>query len=112
MNQISSINFLQLILVLAILIVVGVPLFGKLSKKKLYSKVDPSAEEFKHLLVRKEEVLLAIKEIQFDYQTEKLSDADYTAMKRKLETEALALMDKIDALEKDLKKKRKHVDAA
>ncbi len=106
----SGINFLQLILVLAILIVVGVPLFGKLSSKKLYSSIDPSAEEFKHLLVRKEEVLLAIKEMEFDYKTEKISDADHATMKRKLETEALAILEKIDTLEQDLKKKRKHAD--
>ena len=105
----SGINFLQLILILAILVVVGVPLFGKLSNKKLYSSVDPSAEEFKHLLVRKEEVLLAIKEMEFDYKTAKLSDADHATMKRKLEGEALAILDKIDALEQDLKKKRKPV---
>ena len=108
----SGINFLQLILVLAILAVVGIPLFGKLSKKRLYSSIDPKAEEFKHLLVRKEEVLLSIKEMEFDFKTEKISDADYAVMRRKLEAEALALMDKIDALEKDLKKKRKHTNAA
>jgi len=33
-------------------------------------------------------------------------------MRQKLEAEALALMDKIDALEIDLKKKRKHTNAA
>ena len=85
----SGINFLQLILVLAILIVVGIPLFGKLSNKKLYSAVDPSAEEFKHLLVRKEEVLLSIKEMEFDYKTEKFSEVDYQTLRHKLEAEAL-----------------------
>ena len=104
----SGINFLQLILVLIVLIVVGVPLFAKLSNKKLFSSVDPSAEEFKHLLVRKEEVLLAIKEMEFDYKTGKISDADCATLKQKLETEALALLEKIDALERNLKKKRKH----
>ena len=108
----SGINLLQFILVLAILIVVGVPLFRKLSSKKLFSSVDPSAEEFKHLLVRKEEVLLAIKEMEFDYKTEKVSDADYASMKRKMETEALAILEKIDTLERDLKKKRKSADVA
>lgn len=107
----SGINFLQLILVLAILIVVGIPLFGKLSNKKLYSAVDPSAEEFKHLLVRKEEVLLSIKEMEFDYKTEKFSEVDYQTLRHKLEAEALTILDKIDALEKNLKKKWKNVDA-
>ena len=68
------IHFLQLILIVAILLAVGVPLFGKLKLKKLVELVDPAIDEFKHLLVRKEETLISIKELEFDFNTEKISE--------------------------------------
>ena len=65
------IHFLQLILIVAILLGVGIPLFGKLKLKKLVEPVDPAIDKFKHLLVRKEETLISIKELEFDYNTGK-----------------------------------------
>ena len=61
----NFVHFIQLIVVLIILIAVGVPLFRGLSKIKLFLKLDASGEEYKHLLVRKEEVLLSIKDLEF-----------------------------------------------
>ena len=48
---------------------VGIPLFSKKSIKNLFVSRDPALEEYKHLLVRKEEVLLSIKELDFDLET-------------------------------------------
>lgn len=102
----SGIHFLQFIIVLAILVVVGLPLFSRLPSKKLVTPLDPAGEEYKHLLVRKEEVLLAIKELEFDFKTDKVSQADFDAVQKKLEHEAMGILEKIDELEKQLKKKR------
>ncbi len=100
-------NFLELILVALILLVVGIPLFSKISHKRLFKPLDPAEEEYKHLLVRKEEVLLSIKELEFDFKTDKISNADYEALHSKLEQEAMDLLEKIDDLEKRLKNKKK-----
>ena len=105
-------NFLQLILVILILVAVGIPLFSKLPPRRLFAPLDPVEEEYKHLLVRKEEVLLAIKELEFDFKTDKISQPDFEALHHKLEEEAVNLLEKIDELEKQLKKKKKTAGAA
>ena len=99
-------NFLELILVVLILAAVGIPLFSKLPPKRLFKPLDPAEEKYKHLLVRKEEVLLAIKELEFDFKTDKISKIDFEALHRKLEQEAEVLLEHIDDLEKQLKKRK------
>ena len=98
------IHFLQLILIVAILLAVGIPLFGKLKLKKLVELVDPAIDEFKHLLVRKEETLISIKELEFDYNTGKISEPDYKELLHKLETEATRILEQLDQLEQERKK--------
>ncbi len=105
-------NFLQLILVVAILLAVGIPLFSKLPPRRLFKPLDPAEEEYKHLLVRKEEVLLAIKELEVDFKIDKISQPDFEALENKLEQEAIDLLEKIDNLEKQLKKEKKASGAA
>lgn len=103
----SFIHLIELLLIAGILVVVGIPLFGKLPKTRPFSEIDPMEEEFKHLLVRKEEVLLSIKELEVDLKTDKVSDEDYSALRNKLEAEAMAILERIDTLEKDKKKSGK-----
>jgi len=103
----SGIHILQFLVVVSILIVVGIPLFSKFPPRKLFAPLDPQREEYKHLLVRKEEVLLALKEIEFDFKTDKVSQVDFDALKQKLENEALVILEKIDALEQKLKQKKR-----
>lgn len=105
-------NFLQLVLVVLILVAVGIPLFSKLPPKRLFAPLDPAEEEYKHLLVRKEEVLLAIKELELDFKTDKISKPDFEGLHHKLEEEAVDLLEKIDALEKQLRKRKKTAGAA
>jgi len=101
------VHFFQLLLVVAILALVGIPLFSKKSIKNLFVSRDPALEEYKHLLVRKEEVLLSIKELDFDLETGKLSEVDYASMKEKLQMEAVSILEKIDTLEKNKKTGKK-----
>lgn len=101
------VHFFQLIFVVAILALVGIPLFSKKAIKNLFVSRDPALEEYKHLLVRKEEVLLSIKELEFDQETGKLSDSDFASMKEKLQQEAVSILEKIDALEKNKKTGKK-----
>lgn len=103
----SLANYIELLLVIVILVVLGLPLFAKVPQRKLYSEPDEEAEEYKHLQVRKEEVLLSIKELEIDFKVEKLSAEDYKEMRKKLEKEALVLLEKIEELEKKRKKARR-----
>ena len=103
----NFIHFLQLILVLAILGVIGLPLFRGLSRVKLFSKQDPSGEKYKHLQVRKEEVLLSIKDLEFDLKTDKISQEDYQGLRNKLEIEAVSILERLEELEKEKKKGKK-----
>ena len=93
------VHFLELIFVVIVLLVVGIPLFSKLQLKKLVEAVDPDSDEYKHLLVRKEETLISIKELEFDFNTEKISESDYQELRKKLEAEATELIKKLDQLE-------------
>lgn len=55
------------------------------------------------LLHRKDAVYAAIKEAEFDYNTGKLSDLDYTQMRGGLEGEAVELLSLIEAAEQGKK---------
>lgn len=103
----NFVNFIQLILVLIILAAVGIPLFRGLSKIKLFAKLDESGEEYKHLLVRKEEVLLSIKDLEFDRKTNKVSEQDYHSQRKKLEMETVVILERLEALEKAKKQGKK-----
>ena len=100
----SFTHFIELLLIAGIIIAVGIPLFGKLPKIRPFPEIDPMEEEFKHLLVRKEEVLLSIKELEVDLKTDKISKEDHDISLKKLEGEAIATLEQIDRLEKDRKK--------
>ena len=102
------IHFLELILIVAILLVVGIPLFGKLKQKKLVEPVNPAIDEYKHLLVRKEETLISIKELEFDFNTGKISEPDYKELLHRLETEATGILERLDQLEQERKKGKPH----
>ena len=96
----SLVHFIELLLVLAILIALGLPLFNKLPRNKLFSSPDELKEEYNHLLVRKEETLLSIKELEFDCKTDKLSKEDYEELRKKLESTAISILERMDQLEK------------
>ncbi len=98
------VHLLELILIVAILLAVGIPLFGKLQFKKLVEEVPPDRDEYKHLLVRKEETLISIKELEFDFSTDKISEPDYKDLRRRLEAEAAEILEHLDQLEQALKK--------
>ena len=98
------VHFLELLFVVVVLLLVGIPLFGKLQLKKLVETVDPHSDEYKHLLVRKEETLISIKELECDLNTEKISDSDYQELRKKLEAEANEIIERLDQLEQSRKK--------
>jgi len=103
----SFVHFIELLFVVAILIAVGLPLFGKPKDEVAFPASDPKIDEFKHLLIRKEEVLISIKELEFDQKVDKISGEDYWALRNKLEKEAVTILERLDELE-SAEKKRRH----
>ena len=97
-------NLIELVLIAAIIIAIGIPLFGKIPNTRPFAEVDPAEEEFKHLLVRKEEILLSIKELEIDLQADKISIEDSDDLRSKLEGEAISILERIDELKSNKKK--------
>ena len=59
---------------------------------------NPIEEELRRLNSEKESVYSALKEIDFDYSTGKLSKEDYDELENKYKTQAVALLKEIDSL--------------
>lgn len=57
---------------------------------------DPREDELTELLARKDAILRAIKEAEFDFQTGKLSEEDFQRYDTRLRRQAVALMQQID----------------
>ncbi|MDP7109103.1 MAG: hypothetical protein QF504_04545 [Nitrospinaceae bacterium] len=101
------VHFIELLLIAGVLIAIGIPLFTKLPKTRPFATINPTKEEYNHLLVRKEEVLLSIRELEIDFKTDKISDEDYENLRKKMEGEAMETLERIEQLEKESKKGRK-----
>jgi hypothetical protein len=98
------VHLIELLLAFGVLILIGIPLFRGLAGVKLFSDRNKSLEEFKHLLVRKEEVLISIKDLEFDLKTDKVSQIDYDVLRHQLEVEGVSILERLDELEKEKKK--------
>ena len=51
------------------------------------------------LLYRKEEILLSLSDIEYDYKMKKIGEADYQQIKESLKREAIEVMKKLDTVE-------------
>lgn len=81
------------------LILVGYPLF----KRKLEPEgpfEDFVDDERQKLVSEKESALLALKELDFDYQTGKLDDEDYHHLRDRYRAKALTLLKEIDGTDR------------
>ncbi len=96
---------LFLVLAAAVSYFVALPL---LSPHKSQFKAD-SNHKANDLVERKEAIYAAIKEIEFDYQMGKLSEADFKELRQQYKDEAIGLLGKIDQVqEKAVKAKDVH----
>lgn len=93
---------LILFLTLGGLAFIGYPLFTDREKWVISSPKAPTRSEELH--ARKLLALTAIKELEFDYQTGKLSPEDYESLKSRYESDAIEAMKGLDGLQKGGKK--------
>lgn len=92
------ITIVEVLLALAVMAAIGYPLFVKPSLAE--GDVDEGDERHK-LLSAKEAAFVALKDLDFDYKTGKIDEADYTALKARYEAEAVRVMKRLDNAAKE-----------
>lgn len=60
--------------------------------------LDEELREIELLVARKSALLLALRDIEYDWETAKISEEDYTRFKRSCERQAVAVMRRLDAI--------------
>ena len=85
------------IIIVGSVAVVAWPLFNRSNAAEdlLAATADPGMER---LVVQRDAAYAAIKELEFDYSTGKLSEADFKSLRAKTETKAVAILQELDAL--------------
>lgn len=86
--------FILLALFFAVYILM--PFFEQDFRKK---KLDAGTTEKENLGHRKDEILEAIRDLEYDYKMQKMTEQDYSQLKENLTREAVEIMKKIDSLE-------------
>ncbi len=85
------------------LIVLGFILWPCVGKKEAEEAALPQEKDLHLLLEQKEQTYAAIKELDFDYQMDKLSEEDYQELSREYKQKAVAVLQQIDELSGSLK---------
>jgi hypothetical protein len=92
------------IIVLVVIIFTIYPFFLK-TDKITYKKNPKLKQETKKLEMQKEETYSVLKELEFDYLTNKLSKKDYEGLKKSYEQKAINILKELDDVKKGKKKK-------
>lgn len=87
------ITVVEVLLALAVMAAIGYPLFVKPSLAE--GGVDEGDERHK-LLSAKDAAFVALKDLEFDYKTGKIDEADYASLKSRYEAEAVKVMKSLD----------------
>ncbi len=82
----------EILLVAAVLVFIGYPLFRRPAEQKTLKEGD----DYHNLLYAKEAAFMALKELDFDYDTGKVGEEDYRKIKKQYEGEAVAIIKQID----------------
>ena len=95
-------DFLALVIMAAALGAIGLYVSAPLLKERRVEKMLADYYEetaLHHLLSRKDSIYTAIKDLEFDHKTGKLSDEDYAELREKFEQQAAAVLKEIDDLQ-------------
>jgi len=95
-------DFLALVIMAAALGAIGLYVSAPLLKERRVEKMLADYYEetaLHHLLSRKDSIYTAIKDLEFDHKTGKLSDEDYAELREKFEQQAAAILKEIDDLQ-------------
>jgi hypothetical protein len=84
--------------VVVVLVVLAIVIWLVVAPLRSTSAAAPASERAE-LEARKEAKYREIRDAELDYRTGKLSEADWRALDRSLRAEAIALLDRLDALD-------------
>lgn len=90
--------FVILALVLAVILIIGYPLVNPARYRDLIERGRTSAR-YNDLCDARENVFEALRDLQFEYATGKLSTADYQQLDARYQTQAADVLRQIDALQ-------------
>jgi hypothetical protein len=76
------------------------PFFEETFRKK---RLDFGEAEVEELRQKKEQVLEALRDLEYDYKMQKMTELDYKNLKEKLTQQAVEIMKTLDSLEKGSK---------
>jgi rubrerythrin len=86
------------LIVFAALLIVGYPLVNAEAYEHSGAGLNGD-ENFEHLASARNSVFEAIRDLEFDHATDKLSDADYQSMRARFDAKAVEVLRKMDALD-------------
>lgn len=93
-----SLDMLVLLLLAAGLVFfIGEPLLGQ--RRLRQDESQPQTQEIERLNLQKEGLYTAIQDLDFDYQTGKVDQRDYTALRQQLEGEAIDTLRELDGMD-------------
>ncbi len=84
-------------ILIALAILAGI-IWPYLAKEEAEEVVVPQEKALHDLLLQKEQTYAAIKELEFDYQMDKLSEEDYQELSGQYKQKAVAVLQQIDEL--------------
>lgn len=92
------VGFVEIIILSAALFCVAYPLLSRKVAEPGAAALTES--DYTDLLYRKEATLIALKDLEFDFKTGKIDDADYDEVKTGLEAEAMEILRNIEQFDK------------
>ena len=84
------------LMAVSFVVFVGEPLFRRSSIQRVGGSAKPELEQ---LSLQKETLYTAIRDLDFDFQTSKVDEADYRDLRHQLEGEALQVLRALDAVD-------------
>jgi hypothetical protein len=84
------------LIAISLVVYIGEPLLRRIADKSARQEVDDTAER---LLLQKEMLYGAIRDLDFDFQTGKVDQQDYAELRQQLEREAVHILRQLDAID-------------
>lgn len=97
-----------IVVAIALAFLVALAVYAPLARKSSESLARPAKEKelLADLTARKNGILLAIKDLDFEFEQSKLSEQDYLTLRDRYERQAISILKRIDDLRSEIEKSR------
>lgn len=96
--------FIIVLIIFAVLVIIGFPLVNA-KRYRVIGNGTLGVDQFEDVYSERDRVLDALRDLQIEHATGKISDADYAMLKGRYDTKAAVVLQEIDALEMNTSKK-------